>query len=79
VLENLGFVHKRYGLYFITKGKFKTNYNTTYSYNSIVKVVKQALIKNGILPDIVDFKLSKTGNSVYVNINENITDAIAQN
>lgn len=79
VLENLGFVHKRYGLYFITKGKFKTNYNTTYSYNNIVRIVRQSLVKNGILPDIVDFKLSKTGNSVYVNINENITDAIAQN
>lgn len=79
VLENLGFAHKRYGLYFITKGKFKTDYNTTYSYNNVVRVVRQALIKNGILPDIVNFTLSKTHNSVYVNINENVTDVIAQN
>lgn len=79
ILENLGFVHKKYDLYFITKGKFKTNENTTYSYNNLVNIVQQKLISAGISPDLINFKLSKSGNSIQVSINENTTDVISQN
>ena len=79
ILENLGFIHKRNNEYRITKRKFKTDANTTYSYNNVVNTVKQALINNGLSPNLISFQLSDSKNSVKVRINENITDLISQN
>lgn len=79
ILNDLGFIHKRNNEYWITKRKFKTDANTTYSYNNIINTVRQALINRGLSPNLVSFQLSDSRNSVKVRINENVTDSISQN
>lgn len=79
ILNNLGFIHKRNNEYWITKRKFKIDANTTYSYNNIINTVRRALINRGLSPNLVNFQLSDSRNSVKVRINENIVDSISQN
>lgn len=79
ILNDLGFIHKRNNEYWITKRKFKTDANTTYSYNNIINTVRRALINSGLSPNLVSFQLSDSRNSVKVRINENIVDSISQN
>ena len=79
ILNDLGFIHKRNNEYWITKRKFKTDANTTYSYNNIINTVRQALINRGLSPNLVSFQLLDSRNSVKVRINENVTDSISQN
>lgn len=76
VLKKVGLIHKLHNRYYVSKNKFETDENTTFSYKNISERIKSELIRNGLSPDSVNIKLSRSGNSVEVSVNNDAIDQI---